>query len=117
MLRPLGMMPDFILLCDVDGYGEKGNVVVNKSKMLKITLTLIDIKDKRVFWTSAGSGRVSQSPLIGAVMFTPLFSWANLLTESEERSFMVRKAILETIDTLPAVPGFKPGTVSPVNRK
>lgn len=117
LLKPLGMIPDFILLCDVDGYDEKGSIVINEAKTLKITLTLIDLKEKRVFWTSAGSGQVSQSLLIGAIMFTPLFSWANLLTESEERSFMVRKAILETIDTLPTIPGFKPGTISPVNRQ
>jgi len=115
--QPLGVTPDFIILCDVDGYDEKGNIVIMKAQTLKISLTLLDLREKKVLWTSAGAGHATQSLLIGAIMFTPMFSWANLLTESEERTSMVRQALLETIDTLPVVPGFKPGVVSTINKK
>jgi hypothetical protein len=117
LVVPLGVAPDFVLLCDVDGYDESGNIVTHSAKTLKITLTLFDLKQKRVFWTSAGSGKTTQSLLRGAIMFGPLFCRANLLTESEERSFIVRRAIMDAMDSLPIVDGFRGGTISPVDRK
>ncbi|HMK59928.1 MAG TPA: hypothetical protein VK452_02140 [Dissulfurispiraceae bacterium] len=47
LLKPFGVIPDFIMLCDVDGYDEKGNIVINEAKTLKITLTLVDLKEKK----------------------------------------------------------------------
>lgn len=117
LLEPLGVMPDYLLLCDVTGYDERGNVVTSRAVTLRIVLTLFDVQERKVVWSSGGAGAAQQSLLSGAIMFTPLFCWSDLLTESEERSVIVRRALLETIDSLPEVPGFRGGPISPVNRK
>lgn len=126
LVEPLGIMPDFALLCDVVGYDESGNIMTSSAKTLKINMTLFDLKEKKVFWTSTGSGMSTQSFLMGSIPLGPLFSMSQLLTNSEERSLIVRKAISDAIDSLPKVHGFQGGStahgfrgdsIAPVDRK
>lgn len=109
LVEQLGIATDYALLCDVVGYDETGNIVVYRARTLKITMTLFDLKEKRVAWSATTSGESKQSFL--------LLGLPGLLTQKEEEILLIRNAIMNAMDSLPMVHGFRGGTISPVDRK
>ena len=107
--EPLGIAPDYALLCDVNGYDETGNIVVSRVRTVKITMTLFDLREKRIAWTATTSGVSKQSLLFDG--------WVNLRTRKEDDLMIVRNAILDAMDTVPMVNGFRGGAISPIDRK
>ncbi len=101
--EPIGIAPDFALLCDVEGYDEdrdeKGNIVI---KTLRLTMTLFDLKEKKAVWTSTTRGISSKSVLArypsGGLPF--------LMPET------ISAALMKAVDTMPSVKGFRRGPES-----
>jgi hypothetical protein len=54
----------------VEGYDEKGNVVIYHSQTLKLTLTLYDLEENITVWTRSATGISGKSVLAG-VLFGP----------------------------------------------
>lgn len=99
LAEPLGIAPHYALLCDVDAHKEFGTAWVYRTRTLMITLTLYDLKEKKVVWTSTTSGNAKQGYL----------GFAGLLTKKEETCLIIRKALTEAMDSLPKVTGFRMG--------
>ena len=114
--EPLGIAPDYALLCNVDRYDEKGNIVVNHSQILKITMMLFDLKEKKIVWTTSTTGMATTSLLRG---FLILGLTGVMLEAGNEPDDLrtVREAIMNAMDTVPIVNGFQGGTISPIDRK
>jgi hypothetical protein len=104
--EPIGIPPDFALLCDVEGYDEQGNIVVRRSKTLRLIMTLYDLKEKKAVWTSATEA-ISVKSVIGSFFAGGLPS----LLEPEEFK-TVSAALMKAIDNMPSVKGFRGGPVS-----
>lgn len=99
--EPLGIVPHYALLCDIDGYDESGNVIFYRARSIKITLTLFDLKEKKIAWTSNVSGNSKQSILLQGLAF--------IKTRNEETCVMIRRALTDAMDSLPKVAGFQMG--------
>lgn len=122
LAEPLGIVPDYVLLCDVDGYDQHGNIVVSRSRTLKITMTLFDLREKKVVWTTSTIG-ISVKSMTGAflkwgLVHGPVVGLAGAAIESAESDDLkiVREAIMKAIDSVPVVTGFQGGTISPIDR-
>jgi hypothetical protein len=120
--EPLGITPDFALLCDVDGYDEKGNIALQRSYTLKLKMTLFDLKEKKPVWTSRTEGISTKSLLgafvMGGLVAGPLGSTLFVAGEvaSDDDLHTARFALMNAMDSLPAVKGFRGGAISSMDR-
>jgi hypothetical protein len=120
--EPLGITPDFALLCDVDGYDEKGNIALQRSYTLKLKMTLFDLKEKKPGWTSRTEGISTKSLLgafvMGGLVAGPLGSTLFVAGEvaSDDDLHTARFALMNAMDSLPAVKGFRGGAISSMDR-
>lgn len=111
---PLGVIPDYALLCDVTGYDEAGNIVVSQVRSLKLAMILYDIKEKKIVWSSDTSASSEQS-YVGSVFSLGgglLGGLAKMRTPHEETLFLIRRAVREAITTLPEPSGFQAGPLN-----
>ena len=102
--EPIGIPPDFVLLCDVRGYDA---YLINTGKMvlitLRLTMTLYDLKEKKVVWTGTAEGtqgkRVTDKFIVGYE--SPFLAPQTL-----------GAALMKAVDTMPSVKGFRKGPAS-----
>lgn len=113
-IEPLGIIPDYALLCDVTGYDESGNIVTSRTRSLRLTLTLFDVKERRIAWSSETLGTSKQSYLGSVFMIDGglLGGLAKMQTRKEETLSIVRKAVRDATDSLPVVDGFQAGPLN-----
>lgn len=104
--EPIGIAPDFALLCDVEGYDEQGYIVLRRSKTLRLTFTLYDLQEKKAVWTSTSEALAVKS-LLGSVLAGGL---PELLAPDDFK--IVSAAFLKAIASMPAVNGFQHGPAS-----
>jgi len=109
--EPIGITPDYVLLNEIEGYDEKGNIVVHRSYTLKLALALYDMKEKKKVWSSSTSG-ISSRSIIAAIL-----TFGGTETGVSDELQTVRSALDRAMDSLPAVAGFRRGDVSPLDRK
>jgi hypothetical protein len=103
--EPIGIAPDYALLCDVDGYDEKGNVVIYHSQTLTLTLTLYDLREKKPVWTRSATGISGKSVLAGVLLGPG--AWMPMAGSDDLQT--VVGAVNSAIKELPAVKGFQYG--------
>jgi hypothetical protein len=106
LAEPISIPPDFALLCDVEGYDERGNIVISRSKTLRLAMTLYDLKEKKAVWTSTTEG-ISTKSIIGSLFVGGLPA----LLEPDEFKAAIA-ALTKTIDNMPSVKGFRRGPES-----
>ena len=101
--EPLGIAPHYALLCDVNGYDQKGNIVTGQWQSLEIALTLYDLEERKAIWTCSTEGESFHK----SILFNGLIVlWVDFVRKDLD-------AVLDTVDkateTLPVVKGFQKG--------
>ena len=120
--EPLGITPDYVLFCDVEGYDEQGHVAISRSYTLKIKLTLFDVQENKPVWTNKTEGISTKSILGAVIMGLPAgvigvsLSVAGEASKPDNDLHPARLAIMKALDSLPAVKGFQAGAISPIDR-
>jgi hypothetical protein len=103
--EPIGIEPDYAMLCDVDGYDVEGNIVISRTHTLKLTITLYDLKDKKPVWTRSTEG-ISSKSLLVTFLTGGLAAGAADLSQPDDLTAVAR-ALEKAMKDLPAVKGFK----------
>jgi hypothetical protein len=104
--EPIGIEPDYAFLFDVDGYNVEGNIIINRTHTLKLSMTLYDFKEKKPVWTRSTEGISSKSILAGLLMGVV---GIGMELEPKDDLTSVSRAVDNAIKELPAVKGFKQG--------
>ena len=103
--RPSGIVPDYVLVCELTGFDEKGVEALMKTKTITTTLTLHDLRSRGVAWAKSQVGGMGE----GLVFLDGLlFSLGSSDDEDlrEAISATVQHA-LQTNPPMPQVPGFE----------
>jgi len=104
LIEPIGITPDFLLLCNVEvydaDYGKNGKTVFNA---FGISMTLYDLMERKAIWTGKTEKILGRSVLV-----TPLEGLGSPFLVPE----VLGDAIMKAIDTIPSVEGFRMGPAS-----
>ena len=102
---PSGAAPDYVLQCELTGLDEKGVEALLKTKTIAITLTLHDIRSRKIAWTKSQVGGMGE----GLVFLDGLLFSLGTSDDEDLRqaiSATVQNA-LRTNPSMPQVPGFE----------
>ena len=78
-------------------------------------MNLYDLRERRVVWSASTSG-IATKNMIGSLIF--LGAVGVVLVAGDEPADLktVREAVIRAMDSVPSVPGFHGGTVSPIDK-
>lgn len=103
--RPSGIVPDYVLLCELTGFDEKGVEALMKTKSITATFALYDLRSRGVTWTKSQVGGMGEGLVfLDGLMFSLGSSDDEDLREAI--SATVQHA-LQTNPSMPQVPGFE----------
>lgn len=98
--KPLGIDPDYALLCDVEGYDKKGVPVMASFYSLKINLSLFDLKDRKVVWTTQKTGGSGEGMLLPGGLI-----WALVMNSDDHLRESIYALVSKMMKEIPEVPG------------
>jgi hypothetical protein len=107
--EPLGVAPDYALLCDVDCYEQKDNIIIQRSQILEITMTLYDVKRKKIVWLTTTAGESRKNVLTDVALGVVTGSMFN-----DDDFWTALQAVKKATNFLPAIPGFQCGPIDPL---
>jgi hypothetical protein len=113
--EPIGIAPDYAIVVDLEGIDAKGTTIVDNPKVLKLTVILHDLKDRKTAWGGSAIGRIVQQRRIpiwaGNAAAYQLLQAQYAMEDQMNPIWLVYPAIRKALDdillSMPAVEGFR----------